>query len=1174
MQRTGRWTWITAAMLGVLASGGFAVGSPAGPTPGFPPLPHIAILQADKAPVVDGALDDACWAKAEESSAMTDEYSFPVKLKTTFQVAQKDDVLYLAIRARYDEKTPQQTGKGATRNRSLWDEEVVEVFLDPDNEDTPGYYQMVVTPFDVTGDFYNNEPRDTEKRWNPKYQVKSRWSTNEWTIEYGIPLAAFDRTPTVYENFGLNVHRVDVGYWGVATWSPLHSENLHFPHRFGEARGLKGASVKTNAPGRVRMPQLRVNDRVIRAKASPSLVPEQTPALVGKPEVKAGGKDLDIRFEVNTRTDVAVWIEDAKGERVRHLVAGMLGSNPPPPLAKDTLRQTLKWDYLDDYGKKVPAGAYKVKVGVGSQATLDKEIGRDESPREIHGLTVDQKGAIYTIGGGLDIRKYDRAGKFISMLMPPPADVPIEKLVGLNIIDYGLDGQVRFGSHHRLASTMPHLDQLMPHTLLVNGKGQIIFIGGENPGGPARLYKINGDGSLPEDFIGPRIVDWNWMTWWDLHAKRFHFALDPRDGETVYVSGLKDIHRRDMGGREDNPELVHGSHETFFNAVFRVRWAPDAPLEVFAGKPNTHGTEGSDKPGEFFDPQGIAFDNDGNLWVCDRRNDRIQVLDHEGKFLRQIPHTEPYQVCISRKTGQSYVMGIVGDNPYVYVATITKYAAGPAPAALASMSLPGAWTYWQTTTLDESAKRPELVMVWSPMPMTAHGSGPNRSAEAYRVLRIEDQGAQFGEPQLLLGQVPPRGCPRSVSWDTDILPTGDGYLDANTGRFVSAGAGERVGGESLAARDGRWVVRDSNDNLHVYPEAWGTNPAAKALFGWSLTPISLREHDLGFAVAPNSDVYVARYYNLMKMYPGMGNEDPGHHIAIDRYSIEGKLIERRVVYELSPGANAPVVDIHGNIYVCDNFGRRIGQFYEDDIAANLPSWAPDYHIGAAEWDQLRAGKKIEAGYHKFVINPLIRTVGAVYKFSPKGGGILWRAAQAQYTPEYVEHQPQTNKAGQVLYPDWGYPFKPLPKRPATHWSSAVTVKYSSSEHGMYPCWTEGVEWEFLGVSPAPGRYSKVRESGLYGSLRFCADDFGRLYVPAAHRNTVRMIDTVGNELLRIGRYGNLDSGPNARLKEPGIPLWSPQSTTLSKRYLYITDQRLLRVRMGYVQELATEVKVP
>ena len=187
-------------------------GPPPRRAPADPELPSIPIAQVDKAPVVVGVLNDPCWAKTKESSLFADEYAFPVKLPTTFRICQKDEVLYLAIQCRYDEKGAKKTNSDATHDGNLWLGECVEIFFDIDNADTPGYYQFVLTPFDVTADLYNNEPRDPERRWEPRYDVKSQWSEKEWTIEYGIPLAAFDRTLTLYENFGLNVHRVDAVY--------------------------------------------------------------------------------------------------------------------------------------------------------------------------------------------------------------------------------------------------------------------------------------------------------------------------------------------------------------------------------------------------------------------------------------------------------------------------------------------------------------------------------------------------------------------------------------------------------------------------------------------------------------------------------------------------------------------------------------------------------------------------------------------------------------------------------------------------------------------------------------------------------------------------------------------------------------------------------------------------
>ena len=46
--------------------------------------------------------------------------------------------------------------------------------------------------------------------------------------------------------------------------------------------------------------------------------------------------------------------------------------------------------------------------------------------------------------------------------------------------------------------------------------------------------------------------------------------------------------------------------------------------------------EPGDKPGQFHTPHSIATDAAGNVYVADRGNDRIQVFDGNGKFLRQI----------------------------------------------------------------------------------------------------------------------------------------------------------------------------------------------------------------------------------------------------------------------------------------------------------------------------------------------------------------------------------------------------------------------------------------------------------------------------------------------------------------------------------------------------------
>src|SRR5437667_11238734 len=52
--------------------------------------------------------------------------------------------------------------------------------------------------------------------------------------------------------------------------------------------------------------------------------------------------------------------------------------------------------------------------------------------------------------------------------------------------------------------------------------------------------------------------------------------------------------------------------------------------------------ERGDKPGEFNTPHTIAADAQGNIYVGDRGNGRIQVFDGDGKFLREIVIDVPF----------------------------------------------------------------------------------------------------------------------------------------------------------------------------------------------------------------------------------------------------------------------------------------------------------------------------------------------------------------------------------------------------------------------------------------------------------------------------------------------------------------------------------------------------
>jgi peptidylamidoglycolate lyase len=107
---------------------------------------------------------------------------------------------------------------------------------------------------------------------------------------------------------------------------------------------------------------------------------------------------------------------------------------------------------------------------------------------------------------------------------------------------------------------------------------------------------------------------------------------------------------------------VPGNDETHFNRPTDIAFLPNGDFFVSDGYVNTRvvkfnadgrylldwGEPGTGK-GQFDTVHGITVDNQGRVYVCDRRNSRIQIFDSDGNYLDEWNDiTYPYYIHISR----------------------------------------------------------------------------------------------------------------------------------------------------------------------------------------------------------------------------------------------------------------------------------------------------------------------------------------------------------------------------------------------------------------------------------------------------------------------------------------------------------------------------------------------
>ena len=184
------------------------------------PLPEYVTVRATTAPVIDGKLDDPIWQTAKEQTLTRSFDGGPITRKTTFRVLYDDAFLYVAFRA----DDPDVWGSLKNKDDSIYNEDVVEVFLDAD-ADGKTYNELEVSPHNVNFDasfVTRRSDLPAAMKWESgmksavfiKGTLDDDSDTDEyWTVELQVPLANLTSVPHVPPQKGdrwrFNAYRLD-----------------------------------------------------------------------------------------------------------------------------------------------------------------------------------------------------------------------------------------------------------------------------------------------------------------------------------------------------------------------------------------------------------------------------------------------------------------------------------------------------------------------------------------------------------------------------------------------------------------------------------------------------------------------------------------------------------------------------------------------------------------------------------------------------------------------------------------------------------------------------------------------------------------------------------------------------------------------------------------------------
>ncbi len=918
-----------------------------------------------------------------------------------------------------------------------------------------------------------------------------------------------------------------------------------------------------------------------------------------KPAVTREGDRVTVAFETKGWCDVTVAVEDAKGRIIRHMVSGVLGPKAPPPLQPNTKKQVLVWDGKDDREAYVDdKESCTVRVSLGLRPRLEKILYWSPYKRIAEAapaMAANEEGVVVCEGAGVDfIRMYDHDGNYLRTIYPFPA----AKLGEVKGLDWK---EVPHGFK------VPWKQSLYQQTLLTSGdncnwwdlggmsgraatgiglRGKDLVLAG------IKMNRLSTDGSTGgRELLGGRTAfQLKRMTHAygtkDAEVSPTSVAISP-DGRWVYLAGFS--YRLPF-----NFDTMHG--------VARLPFDGREDAKVFVGKIEIQGGHAAgygSGPGEFMNAASVDCDAQGRVYASDFMNDRIQVFDQDGKFLKEIKTPKPAVVKVNRKNGEIWVISWMipsrlwssAKTPIPVGTTLTKFASFDDPREIGRQEIP-----MGKVSVRSDGKYSTYTGLPHPLWFTAEvdfWSDPPTIWIGRECRNDEERGVHPGDG----GQVTP--------WET----AGIRLLREKNGKLECIrDFGEETKKRVVRARPPmnaiqRLEVNPVNGKLYVgEADSAPTGKASTQLLEIDVDKDTIKIVELpfnamefvfdseGYAYLRNTDMIVRYDATSWREVPfdyGERRQGVGRDGGIGGRSTPAigglPLPSKSPVCYHQGGINVNFrghvvascayrfVGISGKHYALDKdaLGALGGKEYMPAIFPGRisTSTTPCIHI----WDK----------HGKLIRNDAVSGVGQVDGVAIDKDDNIYFMLTAN---RVLDGKPYFNRVSETLIkvrPRPGLKIVTLTQGAPIPLNEADAPKRPPDLHmgGGDPCWVESAEWFYGGVGFAGFNPGHAPACACWFS-RFCPDYFARSIAPEPSLYGVAVLDSSGNLITRIGRYGNPDDGrpmvPHPEQKSPS-PLGEDEvglfhacyTGTHTDRRIFISDVgngRILSVKLGYHAE--------
>lgn len=203
--------------------------------------PNVYSLLTSVPPVIDGRLDDPCWANGRVIDQFTQveprEGAAPSE-RTEVRLLHDRDHLFIAVHC-FDREPAKIVAKQMQRDADMDSDDTIALAFDTFGRKRTGYL-FKITPSGATQDALLEADGAQKTEWDTVWTGRSRRDETGWTAEIAIPFKslAFDASLNVW---GFNIERIIRRRQEVVRWAaPFQNKNVTSLADFGELRDLSG----------------------------------------------------------------------------------------------------------------------------------------------------------------------------------------------------------------------------------------------------------------------------------------------------------------------------------------------------------------------------------------------------------------------------------------------------------------------------------------------------------------------------------------------------------------------------------------------------------------------------------------------------------------------------------------------------------------------------------------------------------------------------------------------------------------------------------------------------------------------------------------------------------------------------------------------------------------------